>query len=324
MDRMVGHDTERLTQDSMVGTTLTEIRAHIEALASADGDYYLVCGRTGHRPVPSEDARFENRGTARAAAQATGQYRTALRRYDPRLPYYDLIVCQDNGPSHGQREAEGDDGSGDTDESPLSNRAPVDDVHPPERRQLVEFCHRIAAAVFETLSEKGYDDVEHTVMDAYFDLAETVSDPDELCLRLLKSMAAELDDRLVPTEQAEVIAGAAARYSPVEPTAEPVVSTFRQLRTCGLLGNYTCRPTSMDLQTETQSLTVEIADYALSPLDGRLPVLPVAVELYRRSPHWPPSSLHVDDVEDGWRITLVLASDADPHGLTTAPIRSEP
>jgi len=303
----------------MVGTTLTEIRTHIEDLASGDGDYYLVCGRTGDRPVPVETARFDNRGTARAAATAAEQYRAALRRYDPRLPYHDLIVCQDTGPLQRSRDARGDDG---TDERPPSAPAPADGADAPDHRSLVEFCHRVAAAVFETLSEKGYDGVESTVMDAYFDLAETVSDPDDLCLRLLESMAAELDERLRPAEQAAVIADAATRYAPVEPSSEPVDSTFRLLRTCGLLGTYTCRPTSVDLQAETRSLTVEVTDYALSPRNGRLPVLPVVVELYRRSPDWPPSSLHVDDVEDGWRITLVLAKDDDPDGLTTATIRS--
>jgi len=305
----------------MVGTTLTEIRQHIEALASADGDYYLVCGRTGDRPVPAETARFENRGTARAAARATEQYRAALRRYDPRLPYYDLIVCQDNGPLHRPRDV---DGNGESADRAASASERARSVDAPDHRLLVEFCHRVAAAVFETLSEKGYDDVESAVMDAYFDLAETVSDPDELCLRLLESMATELDQRLSPAEQADVVADAATRYSPVEPSAEPVVSTFRLLRTCGLLGAYTCRPTSIDRQAETRSLTVEMTDYALSPQNGRLPVLPVVVELYRRRPEWPPSRLHADDVDDGWRVTLVLASDADPDGLTTATIRSDP
>jgi len=35
-----------------------------------------------------------------------------------------------------------------------------------ERRNPVEFCHRVAGAVFETLSDEGYDAVETAVMDA--------------------------------------------------------------------------------------------------------------------------------------------------------------
>ena len=41
----------------MIGTTLTEIRDHIESLASDDGEYYLVCARYGDRPVPASDLR---------------------------------------------------------------------------------------------------------------------------------------------------------------------------------------------------------------------------------------------------------------------------
>lgn len=303
----------------MVGTTLTEIREHIEDLAREDGDYYLVCGRTGDRPVPAESLRFGSRTTARAAARAAEQYRAALRRYDPRVPYYDLIVCQvadqfrqtDTGDTHPE--------SGDrcAPSNLNSDAAPR-----PERRQLVEFCHRVAAAVFESLSDAGYDGVESAVMDAYFSLAETISDPDDLCLRLLESMAAELDDRLSPGEQAEVLAGAAARLSPVESPTEPVESTLSLLRERGLLDDYTCEPTSIDRRNRTRSVSVSLVDYALSPQNGRLPVLPVVVELYRRGPDWPPSRVHALDVDDGWRLTLELASDAEPDGLVSAPIRS--
>ncbi|WP_254278629.1 DUF7552 domain-containing protein [Haloarcula marina] len=77
-----------------IGPTLVEIRESIEQFASDDGRYYVVCGRTGERPVPVAGRRFESRATARAALEATEQYRCALRRYDPRTPRYDLIVCE--------------------------------------------------------------------------------------------------------------------------------------------------------------------------------------------------------------------------------------
>lgn len=79
----------------MIGTTLGDVRDHIDALSSADGDYYLVCGRSGDRPVPAAGLRFGSRPAALAAARATEQYRRALRRYDSRLPVYDVIACQD-------------------------------------------------------------------------------------------------------------------------------------------------------------------------------------------------------------------------------------
>ncbi|ELZ29896.1 hypothetical protein C474_12706 [Halogeometricum pallidum JCM 14848] len=81
----------------MAGTTLIEIREHIEALAGDDGEFAVVCGRTGERPIPVAGERFETRAVARTAARATEQYRAVLRRYDPQLRFYDLVVCQHVG-----------------------------------------------------------------------------------------------------------------------------------------------------------------------------------------------------------------------------------
>lgn len=78
----------------MVDLTLAPIRAYVEALASDGGEYYVVCGRTGSRPVPATGKRFASRTSARLAARASERYRAALRRYDPQVPHYDLIVCQ--------------------------------------------------------------------------------------------------------------------------------------------------------------------------------------------------------------------------------------
>ncbi len=77
--------------------TLTDIRDRIAALASADGRYYVACARTGDRPVPAASHRFPDRAAARAAARLTGRYRATLRRYDPQVPLYDLIVRQRPG-----------------------------------------------------------------------------------------------------------------------------------------------------------------------------------------------------------------------------------
>jgi len=78
----------------MHDSILTGIRDRIEALASADGRYYVACARTGDRPVPAAGHQFPDRATARAAAHLTGRYRARLRRYDPQVPPHDLIVCQ--------------------------------------------------------------------------------------------------------------------------------------------------------------------------------------------------------------------------------------
>lgn len=308
----------------MVGTTLVEIRAHVETLASEDGEYLVRCGRTGHRPVPVSELRFDDRTTAQDAARAAEQYRATLRRYDPQVPRYDLIVCQNGDPPRRTPE------SGECPCSAPSPEAtslrtlstPVVNARAPEteRRRLVEFCHSTAAAVFETLSEGGYGGVESAVMDAYFELAETVPDPDDLCLCLLESVAMELDDRLSPDEQAEVLAGAADRLSTAGATARPVPTALSTLEDRGLLGGYTRSPWSVELDEGVRSTVVGLSEYALTPRDGRLPVLPIVLELYRHRPDWRPASLRVASADDEWRLDLVLAREADPTGLASAPI----
>jgi hypothetical protein len=309
--------------NTMVGTTLAEIKTHIETLAAEGGEYFVRCGRTGDRPVPISGLRFDGRTSARSAARAAEQYRTALRRYDPQVPYYDLIVCQHADPPVRDPGECPQPGSQKETRQALSEPVVVERRSDPERRRLVEFCHSAAAAVFETLSDDGYDGVESAVMDAYFDLAETIPDPDDLCLCLLESMALELDDRLSPAEQAEVLAGAATRLPPTEAATRPVSATLSSLEERGLLGGYTRSPWSVELDDGTRSTVVRLSEYALVPRDGRLPVLPIVLEVYRQQPDWLPSSTRVVDVDDGWRLTLVLARDIEPSGLASAPIEPE-
>lgn len=78
----------------MEGDTLAGIRDRVESLATEGGDYCVACRVTSERPVPVEDKRFPDRETAREAAEAARAYRTALREYDPRVPVYDLAVCE--------------------------------------------------------------------------------------------------------------------------------------------------------------------------------------------------------------------------------------
>jgi hypothetical protein len=300
----------------MVGPTLIEIREHIERLATQDGQYCVVCGRTGERPVPAAGHRFPDRPTARAAARATEQYRSALRRYDPRVPYYDLIVCEGPG-----RDPTGECGRHSGAEGPeyrLSDPV-VTGSATPEHRDLVEFCHRVAGAVFETLSGAGYKDVEMAVMDAYFDLAETVDDPDELCLCLLEGMARELGERLSAAEQAEVLTGAAARLEPPDGDGGPFEATLATLGRQGVVESYTRPPQPAD-PADSEFVAVQVSGYALSSRDGRLPVLPLTLELCRHRPERPPQSVRATPVNGGWRLTFVLAEAAERTGLVSAPV----
>ncbi|WP_256546229.1 DUF7552 domain-containing protein [Halobellus inordinatus] len=79
----------------MTEPSLTALRARIEALASDSGRYVVVCGRTGEQPIPVAGDRFATREVAERAVRAAEQYRRTLRRYDDRLPYYDLIAVED-------------------------------------------------------------------------------------------------------------------------------------------------------------------------------------------------------------------------------------
>lgn len=322
----------------MVGTTLVEIREHVEAIASDDGAFSLVCARTGERPIPTAGLRFPTRAAAESAARATEQYRAALRRYDPRVPYFDVIVRQDPAVARIDGSPPYDESAPrDADESTLTaTEAPNDaatdatsarislddaaiDVTAP---QAVDYCHSVAAAVFEALSAAGHDAVESAVMDTYFQLAETLFDPDDLCLRLLEGVASELDARLDPSEQAAVLAAAATRFDPIESSRDPVAGSFESLQRLGLVGSYACSPWSVDRENGTRSIAVQCSDYALSPRDGRLPVLPLVFDLFRRLQERPPSRCRVVDTDDGWLVVLALAPEADPEGLVNAPISS--
>jgi hypothetical protein len=304
----------------MVGPTLIDIREHIEALATEDGQYYVRCGCTGDQPVPATGTRFSDRATARAAARATEQYRSALRRYVPQVPYYDLIVCEEppgDATAPQARESE-------TDSQPDSLSESVSaDSATPERRDLVECCHSVAGAVFETLSEAGYDGVESGVMDAYFQHAETVNDPDELCLYLLESIASELHERLAPADQAVVLTDAAGRLESPSDDDSPLDASFSALERRGVIESYTRSPYSVDLDGGAGAVVVQISGYALSAHEDRLPVLPLTVEFCRHHTEQSPQSVQVTAVDDGWQLAFSLADTREQNGIVSASINGE-
>jgi len=300
----------------MVGSTLIELRERIDELATADGRYRVVCGRTGDRPVPATGSRFPNRETARAAAEATEQYRRALRRYDPRVPHCDPIVCEvaASDTTTGRRRNSAFETLPERRSEPWT---PEDATS--SERSLVEFCHRVAGATFETLSVTDHDDVERAVMDAYFDFAETVGDPDELCLCLLESTAAELQARLEPTEQASVVAGAAARLDAPADDGAPVDAALAALARRGVIEAY-ARPPSADAHADPAGDIVRIDGYALSSRGGRLPVLPLTVELSRHRAARSPRSIRATAVGGGWRLAIDPVEELARPGVASAPI----
>lgn len=325
---------------------LRDLRAHIESLAVDDGEYTLIGSRYGEQPVPATGLWFPTRQIARTAARATTQYRNALRQYDPTLPQYDVVVCQGH-PSTVEPLTDRPPSAPSTSDAPTS---PADDVPPrptpaagsdklPRRtdtplpsaavtatatRPLVQFCHHVAAAVFETLAAEGYDAAETAVMDAYFEHAEAQSTPDELCLRLLESMATVLATRLPPDEQATVLSAAADRLPPtaaVPPTESETTSVvFERLRERGVIGAYHDTPWLQQRSTGTQAVLVEIAGYAFSPHGDQLPTLPIVIELYRVATDWQPVVIDVTALATGWRLRVVPGGEATPQGLVSAQI----
>ncbi|WP_396611275.1 hypothetical protein ACH9L7_13840 [Haloferax sp. S1W] len=305
----------------MFGTTLVEIRNHIEALATDDGTYVIVCGRTGEQPVPTNGLAFADRTTAENAVRAASQYRSALRRYDPRLPYYDLIVAHSDDARLVSSRTSNWQHAIDKQQSDTALFG--SETQENHRTERIEFCHRVAASVFEALSDTGHSVVETAVMDAYFDLAETTSSPDELCLRLLESMATELHFRLESSEQAEVLSRAAARLPSRPESNGSVEATLDEMQRLGLVGSYTCSQWSPNSEDGTKSIDITFGGYALSEREGRLPVLPVILDLYRRRGASKPVSLHVTRDDDEWHGKLTVSTESKAVGLASVPIHSK-
>ena len=273
----------------MVGRTLREIRRHVEQLASDDGSYYVVCGRTGDRPVPVAGKRFDGRVTAQAALRAAEQYRAALRRYDPHLPYHDLIVCEDT--------------------TTRAVAPPARAYEATDRRPLVDFCHDVAGALFEALADRNHERVERAVMDVYLEAAEDVDDRDEFCFLLLESMVAELTRSLSPAEQVRLLRAAADRLPPVEETNDPVETALRHLASVSLVDDFEIGSRRADGDGDARRVT--LYRYALDGDDRHLPTLPIAIDLLRhcRGSVAIPAARAVSS--DGWQLDLSLDGTAD-------------
>jgi hypothetical protein len=84
--------------DCEVSGTLRAARERVESLADVDGPYYIACRRSGVRPEPVTDARFERLADAERALDAARRYRDALASLDPSCTRYDLDVYESNGP----------------------------------------------------------------------------------------------------------------------------------------------------------------------------------------------------------------------------------
>lgn len=271
----------------MVGTTLREIRHRIEQLASDDGTYYVVCARSGERPVPVAGNRFASRTAAADAARATEQYRAALRRYDPQLPFYDPIVCQDRPAAAGDetdasRTEPDDHRDSDRPTAARRTRSPAAETRTESsENQLVSFCHDVSGAVFEALSARDHEAAERAIMETYLAAAEATTDRDALCLVLLETMASELERHLAAAERTRLLEAAAANLSPVDPADDPVEASLAFLNSLSLVREYGITRVSPGVRGD--AWTVSLRGYAVECDDRRFPTLPIGIEILRRS-----------------------------------------
>lgn len=289
---------------------LDRLRAEIEALAADGGRYGLVCARTGERPVPVDGLAFDTRGRAERAAMLAERYRARLREFDPSLPYRDLVASE--RPATAVRPVD--------DPDPAVADSLLDDLHGDSER--VRFCHDVLEAVFCTLRSRDRDDVTADVMDAYRAAAGDVADPDELCLLLLDRVASAMDDRLAPADRASVCAAAARRLPPAQPGHPyPLVAAFERLVTVDLLDEFSTSP--WIVEEDARSCTVRLRGYALWPSDGRLPTLPIALDVLRRTPGHGLAIEPAQRVGDRtWVLRLSARPDETPAGLASVPVRS--
>ncbi|GAA0194844.1 DUF7551 domain-containing protein [Halobaculum roseum] len=315
----------------MIGTTLGDLRRHIESLADPTGAYRLRCARTGERPVPVAGLAFDTRATARAAARCGEQYRAALRRYDPQVPFYDLVAVEradapavePDGSPHDATD-EGFDSGGATERHALDGYA---------SDSAIDLCHAVVGVVFEAVADSPHTAVQDAVMETYFAAAESVDGPDELCLRLLASVADGLAEHLDDEETLAVLREAGTRLLPAPLDGDPLEAALSRLRTAGMLRSYAVSPATVDLDGETRRWRVELDGYAL--VDGgdplvadsgsddhgdpdRIVTLPVVVTLFGRASV---SAVAVTDAtrkpSGAWRLTVTTNPPDEATGLTT-------
>jgi hypothetical protein len=73
---------------------LETLHRRIDALTDADGEYAVVCPRSGKRPVPVRTASFGSPTDAEAAADLVVEYRELLRQVDPHLECIPVVACE--------------------------------------------------------------------------------------------------------------------------------------------------------------------------------------------------------------------------------------
>ena len=194
-------------------------------------------------------------------------------------------------------------------------------------------------------------------METYLTLAEVVSDEHDFCLTMLWSIMSEMDVRLSVPEQTTVVE-TAAELSATAPTSNPVEETLRTLESASFIEGYSLRSVTEESETansrdtectdeasesesdaarESASWELTFGDYALAERTGRLPTLPIAIDLLRRTPSQSVRFFDGEALSDSrWRLRLQTGEHCESAGLVSvdavenrwlndsaAPLRSE-
>ncbi|SFR46213.1 DUF7551 domain-containing protein [Halogeometricum limi] len=287
----------------MVGGTLRDIRSHADRLSASDGPYAVVCDRLGREPLPLVGLRFGTASDAERAADAASDYRSALRRYDPQVPHHEPLV---------RRVADGT----------LEHAPPAE---ADARTRYFSFCHDVTGAVFESLSTTGHRGVESAAMETYLTLAEVVDDHDDFCLAMLWSVLSELDVRLDDDGQRTVVAEAAsslgdATTGAIEP--EPTVGDALGATMARLEDASFVRGFDVSGVPGGDAWEVTFGGYALAERTGRLPTLPVAVDVVRRLDERSVAFTEATPLTEGrWR--LRVEDGRDSAGLVSLNVTDE-
>jgi hypothetical protein len=135
-------------------------------------------------------------------------------------------------------------------------------------------------------------------------------------------MAGELARALSPTKQAAVLARAASKLETQSVGDQPIAAACADLRRHGVVEDACRSPWSVSA-TETKEIVVELAGYALSARENRLPILPIIVDCFGRGLDRAPTATRVERIDDGWELTFVFGTDGVSDGLASAPIQPQ-
>ncbi|WP_137286835.1 DUF7552 domain-containing protein [Halorussus salinisoli] len=74
---------------------LEVLHRRIDELTDPEGDFAVVCPRSGKRPVPVRGASFSSSGDAERAVELVREYRNLLRDVDPHLESIPIVAAEE-------------------------------------------------------------------------------------------------------------------------------------------------------------------------------------------------------------------------------------